>query len=103
VDRWQKIGGRFNLKQGYKTVKIRFINKSSVSGFIDDIRVQPFDASMETYVYDPKNLRLMSTLDENNFAIIYEYDEEGELTRVKKETFQGILTMNEARSGKPRN
>ena len=103
VDGWQKIGGRFNLKQGYRTVTFRFINKSIVTGFIDDIRVQPFDASMETYVYDAQNLRLMSTLDDNNFAIIYEYDEEGELTRVKKETYQGILTMSETRSGKPRN
>jgi hypothetical protein len=74
-----------------------------MNGFIDDIRVQPFDASMETFVYDPMNLRLMATLDDNNFALVYEYDEEGQLTRVKKETFQGVLTVTEVRSGRPRN
>jgi len=103
VDGWQKIGGRFTIKPGYNNVRFRFLNKSTMNGYIDDIRVQPFDASMDAFVYDPMNLRLMATLDDNNFALVYEYDEEGQLTRVKKETYQGVLTISEVRSARPRN
>ena len=37
----------------------------------------------------------MAELDERNFATLYEYDEEGKLVRVKKETERGIMTIKE--------
>jgi hypothetical protein len=40
----------------------------------------------------------MAELDENNYATFYEYDDEGTLTRVKKETEKGIKTIRETRS-----
>jgi hypothetical protein len=40
----------------------------------------------------------MAELDENNFATFYEYDDEGSLVRVKKETERGIMTIKENRS-----
>ena len=55
---------------------------------------------MKTYVYDPVNLRLVSQLDENNYASFYEYDDEGTLIRTKAETKQGIKTITETRSAK---
>jgi hypothetical protein len=64
----------------------------------DDVRIHPFNANMKSFVYNPVNLRLMAELDENNYATFYEYDDEGTLTRVKKETEQGVKTIKETRS-----
>ena len=47
---------------------------------------------------DPVNLRLMAELDENNYATFYEYDDDGTLVRLKKETERGIKTIKETRS-----
>jgi hypothetical protein len=52
---------------------------------------------MMSYVYDPISLRLMAELDERNYATLYEYDEEGKLIRIKKETEKGIMTIQENR------
>jgi hypothetical protein len=68
--------------------------------YFDDIRIHPFNADMKTYVYDPQTLRLMAELDENNYATFYNYDEEGQLIRVKKETVQGVKTIKETRTSK---
>jgi hypothetical protein len=67
--------------------------------YIDDIRLHPFDGQMKSFVYDPSSQRLMAELDENNFGAFYEYDDEGTLIRVKKETERGIMTIKETRSG----
>ena len=40
----------------------------------------------------------MAELDENNYATFYEYDDDGTLIRVKKETERGIKTIKETRS-----
>lgn len=68
--------------------------------YFDDLRVQPFDAGMKCYVYDPASLRLVAELDDNNYATYYEYDEEGTPVRTKVETRQGIKTLKETRSAK---
>jgi hypothetical protein len=39
----------------------------------------------------------MAELDERNYATFYEYDEEGKLIRVKKETEKGVMTIQENR------
>jgi hypothetical protein len=64
---------------------------------IDDIRITPFGASMKSFVYDPYTLRLTGQHDDNNFTTFYEYDDEGTLIRVKKETDRGIMTIQETR------
>jgi YD repeat-containing protein len=53
---------------------------------------------MKSFVYDDRNMRLMAELDENGFATFYEYDDEGLLIRVKKETERGVMTLKETRS-----
>jgi hypothetical protein len=40
----------------------------------------------------------MAELDENNYATMYEYDDDGTLIRLKKETERGIKTITETRS-----
>ncbi|WP_452223464.1 hypothetical protein [Lacinutrix chionoecetis] len=69
-----------------------------VDAFYDDIRIHPFNGNMKSFVYDPITQRLMAELDENNYATMYEYDEEGGLIRVKKETEKGVFTIQETRS-----
>lgn len=68
--------------------------------YYDDIRLFPNDANMKSYAYHPLTHKLMATLDENNFATFYEYDQEGILTRTKKETEKGVLTLKETRMSK---
>jgi sugar lactone lactonase YvrE len=70
----------------------------SAKMYFDDLRIQPYNSSQKAYVYDPISLRLMAELDENNFATFYEYDDDGTLIRVKKETERGVQTIKETRS-----
>lgn len=99
IDGWQRIEGKFSLPTSANDISIN-LNCSSPSGdcYFDDIRVFPMDGSMKSYVYDPVNMRLVAELDERNYATLYEYDEEGKLVRVKKETEKGIMTIKESRN-----
>lgn len=97
------------LAEGWQKYEYRFIIPASSSGTLslvldpgaeqtlfDDIRIHPFDANMKSYAYDRDNFRFRAELDENNFATFYEYDEEGKLVRVKKETERGVMTIQES-------
>jgi hypothetical protein len=98
IEGWQQFEVAF-------TVPVSAINASIVlpgSFYIDDIRVFPKNSNMKSFVYNPVNEKLMATLDENNFATLYEYDQEGLLVRTKKETERGILTVSESRSNNPK-
>ncbi|MGD1848508.1 MAG: hypothetical protein ACFB10_24205, partial [Salibacteraceae bacterium] len=75
-----------------------FMESTSATNFFDDVRMHPFQAGVTSYVYDPVSLRLMAELAANNFATFYEYDEAGQLIRVKKETERGIMTLQENRN-----
>lgn len=99
IDGWQRIEGEIDIPLNASKIHIAVVNKSSNAGiYLDDIRISPTDASFVTYVYDPITLRLVAELDEHNYATIYEYDEEGALIRVKKETERGIMTIQENRN-----
>jgi hypothetical protein len=95
IDGWQRIEGTIQTNS-VGNLKIELISTSG-NVYFDDIRVFPYDGSLMTYVYDPKTMRLVAELDERNYAKIYEYDEEGKLIRVKKETEKGIMTIQENR------
>jgi hypothetical protein len=98
IDGWQKVEGTFVVPVGTNSVKVTLDNRSENDVYFDDIRIHPFNSTSKTYVYDPITLRLSAELDENNYATFYEYDEEGALVRVKKETERGIKTIKEARN-----
>jgi hypothetical protein len=102
IEGWQKIEGEFTVPVNATTAELRFINTNDAPMYVDDIRIHPFNANMKSYVYDPRTLRLSAELDENNYASFYEYDEEGQLIRAKKETIQGIKTIKETRNAKQR-
>jgi len=97
IDGWQRIEQVVDLPAGTEALSLILLNTTGTAYF-DDIRVHPYNANMKSFVYDAQNLRLMAELDENNYATFYEYDDDGTLTRVKKETERGIKTIKETRS-----
>lgn len=79
-------------------IKYEFLKPPTGNGWVryfDDIRFIPDDAQAKTYVYDDKSLKLISELDENHFATFYDYNESGNLIRIRKETEKGIVTLKE--------
>ncbi|WP_316815867.1 hypothetical protein [Pedobacter nyackensis] len=104
VEGWKLLEGEFNTGDITSGNKLQLTMKSN-SGIvnIDDVRIHPKAAHMKTYAYDDKNFKLMAELDENAFATFYEYDDEGSLVRVKKETERGIMTIKESRSSYKKN
>lgn len=101
VEKWKLVEGTITLPDALNlTVTITPVGGTV---YLDDMRVFPFDAHVKSYAYDAGDLRLMAELDENNFATFYEYDDEGGLVRMKKETERGIMTIKENRSAAKRN
>ena len=98
IDGWQRIEEAFIVPEGATEMYVELLNTGNDEAFYDDIRVFPFDGSMKSYVYDPVSQKLLAELDENNYATFYEYDQEGNLVRVKKETERGIKTIKESMS-----
>ena len=100
IDGWQRIEESFSVPLNATHLNLELINLAGSGGtdaYFDDIRIIPKDGQMKSYVYDPVTLRLSAILDENNYATFYEYDEEGKLLRIKKETERGIMTVQENR------
>jgi len=91
VEGWKRLDIPFTAGTDF-SLEITGNNKE-----IDDVRFLPVDGQLVSYVYDDATLRLMAQLDENNFATLYEYDEEGTPIRVKKETERGVMTLKENR------
>lgn len=98
IEGWQRIDSVFTIPANATSVVINMRANGSYTSWFDDLRVHPFNANMKSFVYHPVNLRLMAELDENNYASLYEYDDEGTLIRVKKETVRGVKTIKETRS-----
>ncbi|MBS1650938.1 MAG: PKD domain-containing protein [Bacteroidetes bacterium] len=97
IDGWQRVEGEFTIPSAATNMSIK-LDCNTGDCFFDDVRVLPFDGSMKSYVYDPVTMRLVAELDERNYATLYEYDEEGKLIRVKKETEKGKMTIQENRN-----
>jgi hypothetical protein len=97
IEGWQRIMGTFITSANYNNVSVT-LNKGSSITYFDDLRIFPEDGNMISYVYNDVNLRLTNILDENNYFSKYEYNNQGELIRIKKETEKGIVTMQESNS-----
>lgn len=98
VEGWQRYEALVDFPADASKVTISLIASDTANTYFDDIRIHPYHAQMKSYVYNHINLRLMAELDENNYATIYEYDDDGTLVRLKKETERGIQTIKETRS-----
>lgn len=98
IEGWQRYEGIFDIPATATKINVELMNTGSATAWFDDLRIHPFNANMKSFVYHPQNLRLMGELDENNYGSFYEYDDDGTLSRVKKETVNGIKTITETRS-----
>ena len=98
IDGWQLFQGEFTVPSGPSQVQLSITTTGSDPFYFDDMRIHPFNSNMKSMVYDPRTLWLTAELDENNYASFYEYDDDGTLVRVKKETSEGVKTIKETRS-----
>jgi len=97
IEGWQRYESVFHVPPAADGITITLYAGDNAAYF-DDIRIHPYHSNMKTFVNDSRSLRLMSELDANNYATLYEYDDEGRLVRVKKETERGVMTLKESRS-----
>lgn len=70
--------------------------------WLDDLRVQPGNAQVTTYVYDYKTLNLVTSFDDQHFGLYYQYNEEGKLIRKQIETVRGLKTVQETQYNTPK-
>ncbi|TRX56140.1 hypothetical protein FNH22_17330 [Fulvivirga sp. M361] len=77
-------------------------NRGTDPVWIDDLRYQPADAEMTTYLYDPRNFRLLTVFDDQHFGLYYQYNAEGKLVRKRIETERGIKTIQETQINQPK-
>ncbi len=98
IEGWQRYEEVMVIPAAATDMVLRLVNASGGNVYFDDLRLHPYHSNMKSFVYHPVNLRLTAELDENNYAAFYEYDDEGTLVRVKKETQRGIKTIQETRS-----
>lgn len=103
IEGWQRYDTLVDIPAGATNLTLSLEASGTSTTYFDDIRIMPYNAEMRSYVFNPINLRLMAELDENNYATFYEYDDDGTLIRVKKETDRGILTIKESRTALEKN
>ena len=94
IEGWQRVQGDFTYMGGNFSIGL---STTAPKALFDDIRVIPKEGVAECYVYDVTDYRLSATLDNNHYATFYHYDEEGNLFLVKKETAEGIKTIQESK------
>jgi len=102
IEGWQRIEGVFKIPQNNNYIEI-VLKKGNFITYFDDLRIFPTDANMVSHVYDKYNYRYTYSLDENNYFTKYEYNNEGQLIRIKKETERGIVTVQESNHGLRKN
>jgi len=95
IEGWQQVKGIFNCGINDAALEITFKPGSGGTAWYDDLRIHPEKGNMKSYVYDLTDYRLQAILDEENFASFFFYDAEGNLHLTKKETREGIKTINE--------
>ncbi|MCG8575257.1 MAG: hypothetical protein MI810_10265, partial [Flavobacteriales bacterium] len=94
VEGWQKVDVEFTPTIDYQQIRTLFHSDGTEKLYLDDVRIAPKLGGIQTYVYDTENFRLVATLNENNFATLFFYDEQGNLYLKKQETEEGIITLS---------
>lgn len=79
---------------------MRFHKPKTLMGvvYIDDFKITPYNSASKTFVYDNHTFDLKAILDDNHFATMYQYDEQGNLVITKKETVHGVKSITSNRS-----
>ncbi|MEO6302812.1 MAG: hypothetical protein ABIP51_06545, partial [Bacteroidia bacterium] len=95
-----EIKNFYSLTAGNKNVTLSYNFQNGEDAFIDDFRIQPLDASMNCSVYNADN-KLAAQFDDQHFAVMYEYNNKGQLTRKSIETTRGKKTLQEQQYNTP--
>jgi PKD repeat protein len=95
IEGWQQFKGSFTCPANTAYIEVKFKAAGSLPAWYDDLRIQPEGGNMKGYIYDVTDYRLRAVLDEENFASLFYYDKEGNLSITKKETKDGIKTLSE--------
>jgi hypothetical protein len=82
-------------------VKIQNTAKTKITIYIDDVRLQPANSQMTTYVYDIATHLLLTSFDDQHFGLYYQYNAEGKLIRKLIETKDGLKTVQETQYHNP--
>ena len=72
----------------HQSFRVACYNGGNTDVYLDDFRVQPINAQTTAYVYDSNNGRLTHTLDNQNLYTFYEYDGQGRLIKISRETLK---------------
>lgn len=83
VTAWIKPGGASSWTCFETTLTPGQQLSLSGAGLVDDIRIYPKNATMQTFSYDPITSKVTAITDANNITAFYEYDEFGRLIRVR--------------------
>ena len=100
IEGWQKVDIEFQndgTTFNDYIFAIRF-NTGGTPLYVDDVRLSPKTGGLKTFVYDPVTFWLKATLNVDNYATFYHYNEQGALTLTKQETEKGIFSVSESRS-----
>lgn len=69
---------------------------------LDDVCFHPLEAGVSMTVYNPSDFKVVAQLDDQHFAVIYEYNTEGALVRTVIETERGRKTVKEQQANTPK-
>ncbi len=97
IEGWQKVDIEFYSTMDNPILALKLMPVASQSIYIDDVRFSPKTGGITTYVYDPNRFWLRASLNVDNYATFFYYDEEGNLTIKEQETEEGIYTITESR------
>lgn len=99
IEGWQKVDIEFTNDGTFNNniFAIRF-NTGGTPLYVDDVRLSPKTGGMKTFVYDPVTFWMKATLNADNYATFYHYNDQGGLTLTKQETEKGIFTVSESRN-----
>lgn len=95
IEGWQQVRGSFSVTRNNVALEVSFKHGAATTVWFDDIRLHPNEGNMKSYVYDMRDYRLRAILDEENFATLFYYDDEGNLYLTKKETVDGVKSLQE--------
>ena len=82
--------------------RLEWAGPSGYTLWVDDLRLQPEQAQMTAYVYDPATLKLLASFDDQHFGLYYQYNAEGKLVRKQVETERGRQTVQETQYNSPK-
>jgi hypothetical protein len=99
TDNWDT--GIYSVSSIYPEITFNYGGTDNPKIYVDDFRIQPLDAQMNCYVYDPETYKLLTQFDDQHFGIYYQYNQEGKLIRQQRETERGMKTIAETQYNLP--